>query len=197
MKTLIQFLFFAACIALYATCQQADQVMDDLSGAQLKKAQPITVTVPFKFEGISYFTSMTEDAECGSAEDGIYRIVVDGPGNATEMGKLLFHAEFCCNTVTGEYGFGSGIMYFEAANGDRIYLKSVSSSNFIVDPEPGDPPYYLNKWHQTNIITGGTGRFEGASGELESFGYNRIEPEYQDRSFHLTTGNLTLIKGKR
>jgi hypothetical protein len=32
MKTLIRFLLFAVCIALFATCQNADQVMDDLSG---------------------------------------------------------------------------------------------------------------------------------------------------------------------
>ena len=66
MKTLIRFLFFAACIVLFAACQKADQAMDDLSGAQLKKAQPVTVTVPFKGEGYTTFLSMNDDPEgCG------------------------------------------------------------------------------------------------------------------------------------
>jgi hypothetical protein len=197
MKTLIRFLFFAVCITLFATCQKADQVMDDLSGVQLKQAQPITVHVPFKAEAVTYLTSLTDDAECGSAEEGIFYVVNDGPGNATEMGKILFHCEFCVNTVNLSTFKGPGNLYFGAANGDRIYFEPKSNLNFMVPPEPGDPPYYLIKWHATYIITGGTGRFEGASGEIEGYGYNRPEPEYEVMSFHSFIGTLVLVKGKR
>lgn len=197
MKTLIRFLFLTVCIALFVSCQKADQVTEDLSGVQLKQAQPITVTIPFKAEAVTTLTGLAADAECGSAEEGIFFVVNDGQGNATEMGKINFHCEFCFNTVTLEFFTGPGTYYFEAANGDRIYFLSKSPSDFIVPPEPGDPPYYYNKWHQNIMITGGTGRFEGASGELEGIGYNRPEPEYEVTSFHSWEGTITLVKGKR
>jgi hypothetical protein len=85
------------CIALYATCQKADQVMDDLSGAQLKQAQPITVTVPFEAELIGMYTGFFSpgdpDFTCGP-QFGC-RVLVDAKGTATPMGNITTRFDFC------------------------------------------------------------------------------------------------------
>ncbi len=193
MKTLIRFLFFAACIALFATCQKNDPLMDDLSGAQLKKAQPVTVTVPFKGDGYTTFVSITDDPDgCGIYP--VQKIIAEGPCNLTILGKSIHRAEFCCNVESGVFWGGGEVL--TAANGDLLFIYGVESSP-IVPADENDPPYVAWKWDGKGIITGGTGRFEGASGEYMFYGYNSNRPGEENMSFHSWSGTLTQIKGKR
>ena len=193
MKTLIRFVCCAACIALFATCQKADQVMDDLSGVQLKQAQPITVTLPLTVEGYTFFKSISDDPdECGVYP--IQKVVVEGPMNGNQLGRFIFQTTFCNNVETGEILSGTGA--FIAANGDLLFPVT-NEMTPVLPADENDPPYYAQKWDGKGIFTGGTGRFEGASGEYIMHGYNSNRPGEENMSFHYWTGTITMVKGKR
>ena len=82
------------------------------------------------------------------------------PGRATHMGKVTASSSHC--PVLPEY-IGDGLLTIVAANGDKLYG--------AYDYDPSD---------ETNVIpitiTGGTGRFKGASGSLTE-AYS-IEPQF-------------------
>jgi len=98
-----------------------------------------------------------------------------GEGNALHLGKLTFDMTFCFHFVFNEAGmpdfdngFGESVDgdgFFEAANGDRLYIYSTTSKLFLIPDRPGyayfDDTFYFN---------GGTGRFEGAHGEFRAYG---------------------------
>jgi hypothetical protein len=78
-----------------------------------------------------------------------------GSGEALELGKYKVTWEF---TVNLDSGMGVGSAHFTAENGDKLDTKSIGQ---------GDPPM-TNLSHsrvtEIHTITGGTGRFAGATG---------------------------------
>jgi len=84
---------------------------------------------------------------------------IDGTGTASQVGAYTYHADECFNGATLLF---SGTFSITAANGDRI-----------VGTYSGDVPviaFPLAVYEQDMIVTGGTGRFEGASGDLHGRG---------------------------
>jgi hypothetical protein len=79
-----------------------------------------------------------------------------GTGNATQLGRYTVTFEAVVNLETL---MGVGTMTFVAANGDSIY----TDFNGQATPTP-DPNIFLVVELET--ITGGTGRFAGATGSL-------------------------------
>ncbi len=78
-----------------------------------------------------------------------------GSGKALELGQYKVSWEF---TVNLDSGMGVGAAHFVAENGDKLDTTSIGQ---------GDPPMTnLSHSHVTEIhtITGGTGRFAGATG---------------------------------
>jgi hypothetical protein len=90
-----------------------------------------------------------------------------GSGIATHLGRytLSWEVEVNLETITG-----TGTGYFVAANGDSLYTAGTGQAT-----PTGEP----NVFHiiENLIITGGTGRFAGASGNIST-----------DRIVDLTTG---------
>jgi hypothetical protein len=90
-----------------------------------------------------------------------------GSGIATQLGRytLSWEVEVNLETITG-----NGTGHFVAANGDSLYTIGTGQAT------PTDEP---NVFHvvENMIITGGTGRFAGASGNITT-----------DRIVDLTTG---------
>jgi hypothetical protein len=77
---------------------------------------------------------------------------LEGTGNATHLGRFAITSNFIVNSTTVT---GAGTAIWTAANGDQIFTDVtgqgvVTFPTLIVD--------------ETHTITGGTGRFEGASG---------------------------------
>lgn len=80
----------------------------------------------------------------------------DGTGNATHLGKFTVHYDIVLNLQTQT---GTGTATFVAANGDQLF----TNNSATVSPT-GNPNE--NRLDETYVVTGGTGRFEGASGQF-------------------------------
>lgn len=104
--------------------------------------------VPLKGSDSGSFT-LTANG-CGP---GVFAVVVDDAGQATLLGAYTYHSNECFNGATGQF---SGTFTMTAANGDTISGTYAGSVVSVV----GDVGFY----EQDNVITGGTGRFAGASG---------------------------------
>ncbi len=85
-------------------------------------------------------------------------LIVDGSGvgNATQLGRfaMTFHAEVDLGTL-----IGVGTATFVAANGDSLYASFTGHAT----PTP-DPNVFMLE--EVETITGGTGRFAGATGNF-------------------------------
>jgi hypothetical protein len=198
MKTFKLLLLVVIFSGLLAGCSKDDLTSND--EVQLKSAQPHSVTLPFKAEFVNTYLDETgPDPICGdwNPDEGQFWMMVygEGGGNATHLGKFTHHFEFCCDWASGIYPGPSGYMeaYFVAANGDSLFLHIEGQViDGRLDHHPADVnSYFTDPWE----ITGGTGRFEGASGHGMTDDYNR--DSYPANSFHHWTGTITLKKGKK
>jgi hypothetical protein len=187
-KLLFQILIFAG---LLAGCNKTGEFFENET-PELKKAQ-VKVTVPFKADFVGNYlpTSGVDIEMCG--EYPMIRIFNEGSGTGTHLGKFTHYFDFCVDNETGEYPFGHIEAYFVAANGDKLF---VSVAGQVIegrlDHHPADVnSYFTDPWE----ITGGTGRFEGATGSGVTDDYNR--DSYPANSFHHWTGTITLVKGKK
>jgi hypothetical protein len=78
-----------------------------------------------------------------------------GTGNGTDLGRFTFTAYITVDEVTGE---GVGTVVWTAANGDQIFAST--TGEVVLE---GFPNIIIT---ETQIITGGTGRFIAASGTI-------------------------------
>jgi hypothetical protein len=80
-----------------------------------------------------------------------------GSGVATHLGLFTVTWEF---TVNLDNGAGIGSAHFTAANGDSVFTESLGQGN----PTEEDPD--VSFIVEEHTITGGTGRFAGATGSF-------------------------------
>jgi len=195
MKTFVKIFLVAAIISLLAGCDKTDE-FSKVENLQLKKAQ-VMVTVPFKADFVgTYQEGIVPCPECGpwNFEEGEAWGLVqnEGIGNGTHLGKFTAYFEFCANFLTGEYPGNHQKAWFVGANGDTLFTSGTGQViNGRLDYHPEDVNSY---WKDPFIITGGTGRFEGATGSGWTDDYNR--DSYPENSFHHWTGTITMVKGK-
>jgi hypothetical protein len=90
-----------------------------------------------------------------------------GTGNGTHLGRFTYAADITVDEQTGE---GVGTVIWTAANGDQIF--AATQGEIVLFDFP------TLTLRETQVITGGTGRFSGASGTI-----------IVDRSLDLLTGN--------
>jgi hypothetical protein len=83
-------------------------------------------------------------------------VTVEAAGTATHLGRFAYTAQLTVNTATG---VGSGTFVFTAANGDTVYGTINGQAAFT-------PPNVLSI-AETATVTGGTGRFAGATGGFD------------------------------
>ncbi len=127
-----------------ATKKQARPLSGDLNNAPVPNAPPVICSDLFPISGQNF----------------LY-------GNVSHMGKLnsgsLGTAQVC--NVTGFDPLSATISYTEvwvAANGDKVFSNTII---YIVgDTETGGT---TGTWTGSGIITGGTGRFDGATGKWD------------------------------
>jgi hypothetical protein len=83
-------------------------------------------------------------------------VTVEAAGHATHLGRFTYTARITVNTATGA---GSGTFVFTAANGDTVYGTISGQAAFT-------PPNVLSI-AELATVTGGTGRFAGATGGFD------------------------------
>ena len=194
MKTLKRLLFLFAGIGLLISCSKSDDILpiDDLLGSNLKSAKnnTVLVTVPFKADFSVWDHSDYTDLSCGGYPEFFLTMV--GDGHITHLGKMTTRMTFCCDITTGYY-YDTDIIFI-AANGDELYAATPEGQ--IVPNDEDNSSYYQTKFNDPIFFTGGTGRFEGASGEAMTNAYVH-DGDDEWRTDFFSTGTLILVKGKR
>jgi len=149
------------------------------------------VTVPFKAAFYTVAESFIDDA----CSPGVGLMTQVGEGEGTHLGRLTTRMVFCYDLRVGpsfgEYAFLPGPQngYFEAANGDRIFI-SVLAGRVIWDSSL--LPAYVAHWNDPFVITGGTGRFAGATGGGWLDSKFRSDYVFSDHDWR---GVLTMLPG--
>ena len=112
-------------------------------------ATPAVAQNPVPFHG----TMVTSEVDT-SFEFPLAGKALEGTGQATYLGRFTLGADFAVNVTNGT---ASGTFTMTAANGDRI----VGTSLGVGTIEGG-----IANITETYTITGGSGRFSGASGTI-------------------------------
>lgn len=118
--------------------------------------------VPFK-------GSLEATATVTPLEPPVASVVIDGSGIATQLGRYTLHFPHLVNQATR---VGTGTYTFTAANGDTLTADVTGQATLVA---PG-----VLSVAETATITGGTGRFAGATGSF-----------VVERTFFVATGLTT------
>lgn len=196
MKTIRNLIFLLASIGLLLACSEQDELVNnENSGAELKcagqgKHRLKTVTLPFKAEFLGNYVSIDASTICG--EYPWMRIINEGGGKGTHLGKFTHHMDFCCEIEQGIYPGEYMKAYFVAANGDTLFV--ACAGQVIEGRAPNHPEYVTSYFRDPFEILGGTGRFKGATGKGMTDDYNSSLDAF---SHHRWIGTITLVKGKK
>jgi hypothetical protein len=117
---------------------------------------------------------------CGEA--GL-NVVIEGRGNATHLGRYSYAADECFDPGTG--GF-AGEPLFTAADGDQLWGHYTGQVAPTADPN-------VILYTETLSITGGSGRFSGATGELEVDGVANLATGDYSQKLRGWISNLGLV----
>ena len=204
---------FALCLLNSCDKESLDLSSDEFNSSELKSSvDPKTegVTVPFKSD---FYTEQEGEIDMRACEgDWIGLNTQVGGGEATHLGRFTTKMEFCMNFTVlldddgypitdgngntipdpdngfGEYSVDEGKGKFFAANGDELWF---TVSGKVILYAPGTHPFYLANFDDPFTFTGGTGRFEGATGGGHTNSFTNFA-----HTDHNWTGTLTLLKGK-
>ena len=88
------------------------------------------------------------------------RVVINGTGHATQLGAYAYAATECFDPVSGAF---SGSSTLTAANGDALTGTYEGQVSVTADPN-------VIAYEEELEVTGGTGRFAGATGTLQVAG---------------------------
>jgi hypothetical protein len=155
------------------------------------------VTVPFKSHFFTNETGLGPDPVCGAPPR--FLNTQDGMGRATHLGRFSVRITFCVDATDllddGQLTEGESLPYdggvgvFTAANGDELHI-TVAGAVL-----PSDHPEFDFEFNDPYTITGGTGRFAGAtgSGTTNSLVSRAVQPT---RTTHNWTGSITFLRGR-
>ena len=183
---------FLLLIFLAFSCTKEDPIELNHFNSKLKKDnnKPVLVSVPFKADFSVWDKSDYTDPSCGGYP--VFVASMEGGGNTSHLGKMTVSMSFCVDITTGYYYDTVGT--FVAANGDKLFIEIPEGQ--IIPNDEDNSSYYQTKFNDKMYFIGGTGRFEGASGEAMSNAYVHDGLD-EWRTDFFSEGTLILIKGKR
>lgn len=150
-----------------------------------------TVTEPFEanFTG-EYVNIITGDELVDCDEEFECRVIVDFEGTATQLGNITGQFSFCACGPDGKYAPTESFLVAE--DGDTLFF---SCHGKVLEGRLEEHPEYVTSyWKDPFVFKGGTGRFEGATGDGTTDDYNSsLDPN----SHHHWKGTITLKKGKK
>uniref|UniRef100_UPI00321735C3 hypothetical protein n=1 Tax=uncultured Draconibacterium sp. TaxID=1573823 RepID=UPI00321735C3 len=152
----------------------------------LSCSKTTTETFDAKFTGeyVRIYTGV-EVIDC--ADEYECRVVVDFEGTASQFGKVKGTFNFCACGPDGKYAPTDS--YFVSSTGDSLFF--TCHGNVIEGRLDDHPEFVTSYWRDPFVITGGTGRFEGATGGGTTDDYNSSE---DPNSHHHWMGTITLKK---
>lgn len=118
-----------------------------------------------------------EGFETGELDFPTLYVHGSGTGNGTHLGRFTLTWDWVVDLPSLS---GVGAITFRAANGDRLFTRVDDGQAY-----PTEDPSVL-RFTRTHIITGGTGRFAGASGSFYAEGF-LLDETYNFLSFEGTT----------
>lgn len=190
------FLLLTVAALLCVGCADSSLVSPDTDPAAKARGRTAgAVTVPFEADFFTDETGFTVDASCGAPPR--FLVTQEGYGQARHLGRFSVHITFCIDATEilddgvlteGEsIPYDSGVGTFTAANGDELQF-TVSGAVL-----PFDHPEFEFQFADPFVFTGGTGRFQGASGDGMSD--SQVDSDIS-RTQHDWSGALTLPRGK-
>ena len=190
MKTLFKIFFTMVIIGLVTGCDRSDDIeFDDASFSKNGEEKTVTMGFNLVFTGI-YDLTAPDVPKCGDFPPMI-NVINNGEGTGTHFGKVISHFDFCVDITDSSYPNAFEEAWFEDENGDKLY---VYVEGFVLPGRvPGMPSFANSYFKDPFVITGGTGRFEGATGSGMTNDYNSAKDEF---SHHHWTGKITLKKAK-
>ncbi|MCA0932431.1 hypothetical protein LCM02_08210 [Lutimonas saemankumensis] len=152
------FFLVAGAFFLFVSCQSEDLPIDE--AAKSAKAKKVTKNITFNsYQGLIEYVPDTLGCDLLFLQTGY--------GQASHIGAYTF-VNTACFTPLGLTGF-KGVMI--AANGDEIHYTTADPFVECENDEIPIPGYCPGEPATFNYdITGGTGRFLGATGSLEFYG---------------------------
>ncbi|MCM8569372.1 hypothetical protein NE848_08275 [Gramella jeungdoensis] len=190
---------------MLTACEEPEDLntQDKLTELNLQAKTSNHVGVPFKAR---LFTEQAEDALteiCSFTSPNDFWAMEHqiGGGNATHLGNFNVDFKFCFHIALDDQGFpdlesgfgqyngseGSTAPLIVAANGDQLFAEVREESELI----PIQNEKYNFEFDDIWYITGGTGRFENASGEFVGYGLVRSDGTGTD---HVWDGTIILNK---
>jgi hypothetical protein len=177
MKKKTTFHFVAALLPLlllsFSACQKDSEIVnlakDDTSITATNQIELTSRAAPRPFKGTTNTWLADEgDVVCNCV--GIFMGYGGGAGTITHMGNTTEELSVCIEEIVfdenGEFVEArmAGIcIELTAANGDKVFLEG---GPHVFGPAPD---CFCNTATLTATITGGTGRFDGASGQVDVF----------------------------
>jgi hypothetical protein len=147
-------------------------------------------TVPFHAEFTGTYTAIVPDSILCGPGVGL-NVTVDGTGTGEPTGNFTIHFNFCVDSL-GYYPGNHIVGEIVTETGDSLYVKCAGQ---VIEGKAEDhPDYVVSYWRDPFEILGGTGKFEGATGEGTTDDYNSSE---DPNSHHHWMGTITLQKGKK
>lgn len=194
----LRLLFIVSSMAfIWTACEQEHLIApeDSFTELNLENGPSNPVEIPFKAK---YHTSQADDAftelcSFNSPTDFWGQDHQVGSGNATHLGNFTIDLEFCFHVVLdneGQPDFAGGFgeftgdenASFEANNGDLLFTSSSGGSLIPIQDE-----MYIYEFENVVNVTGGTGRFENATGEIVHYGLVRKDGSGTD---HIQEGTI-------
>lgn len=181
METIKRLLLLTTCISLLITCTPYDIFRDD---------DYVTVTIPLEADFSVWNHTDWTDNRCGDYPNFFF--TVEGDGQILNLGNITTRMTFCVNIDTGYYYDTVGSFVFD--NGDKLFYEIPKGQ--IMPNEGDDSNYYQSIFDDLMIFTGGTGRFESASGDAMSNAFVHWGPD-EWRTDFFSEGTLMIIQRKR
>ncbi|HYX05350.1 MAG TPA: hypothetical protein VE912_01320 [Bacteroidales bacterium] len=133
----------------------------------------------------------TDNVPCQDEGYGCYTEIV-ACGNCSELGNISTTMKYCScgpddETIPGsDSKYEGGAYVLETANGNLLFLTSNGGS--VIEGRTKDHPDLVKSyWQEKMQIVGGTGKYEGATGEINVNGYYSSMDQY---THHEWTGTV-------
>lgn len=166
-------IFMITCLFLMFSCDDNDA------------EEPVITAFEAEFTVLNY--SNLQDRRCG--DPPYYYLSMKGNGTSDRLGNFTTSMNFCDNYETGYYWNLKG--WFLSDNGDTLYFEMPEGQ--IVKNEGDNSDYYQMAFNDKYYFTGGTGKFNGATGEAMTNAFVHDDPNNWHADF-FSTGTLILKK---